>query len=55
MRLNYGPGYRVYFGQEGLRITILLVGGTKVTQANDVKRAKEYWHEYEESKQAKDF
>jgi putative addiction module killer protein/probable addiction module antidote protein len=41
MRLDYGPGYRIYFGQEGSRITILLVGGTKGTQTKDIKERKD--------------
>ena len=39
MRISYGPGYRVYFCQQGNEIVILLAGGTKRTQATDIKRA----------------
>jgi len=39
MRIDYGPGYRVYFCQQGNEIVILLAGGTKKTQTNDIKRA----------------
>src|SRR4051794_21313270 len=38
MRLDYGAGYRLYFGQAGAEIVILLVGGTKSTQERDIKR-----------------
>ncbi len=55
LRIDYGPGYRIYFGQEGRRLVILLAGGAKGTQQGDIKRAKEYWYDYEESKKAKDF
>lgn len=41
MRIDYGPGYRVYFVHEGQAVVILLCGGDKSTQARDVKRARE--------------
>ena len=41
MRIDYGPGYRVYFLQRGTEVVILLVGGGKSTQAKDIERAKE--------------
>ncbi len=46
LRLDYGPGYRVYFGQEGATIVLLLCGGDKNTQSNDIDTAKQYWNEY---------
>jgi putative addiction module killer protein len=45
LRIDIGPGYRVYFGQDGDEI-ILLCGGIKDTQQRDIKRAKEYWRDY---------
>lgn len=39
MRIDYGPGYRVYFTQRGMEIVILLAGGNKSTQAKDIKIA----------------
>ena len=39
MRIHYGPGYRVYFMQRGMRIVILLAGGDKSTQSKDIKAA----------------
>ena len=39
MRIDYGPGYRVYFCQRGREIVILLAGGTKRTQSTDIKRS----------------
>ena len=48
MRINHGPGYRVYFAQRGLVLVLLLCGGTKGTQANDIAAAKalaEQWTE----------
>ena len=48
LRIHWGPGYRVYFGQIGLTIVLLLCGGDKSTQDRDILKAKEYWAEYEE-------
>ena len=41
MRIHYGPGYRVYYKRTGFEIVILLVGGTKKTQSEDIALAKE--------------
>lgn len=49
-RLDFGPGYRVYFGREGESIVILLGGGTKKHQQADIERARELWHEYKQRK-----
>jgi putative addiction module killer protein len=40
LRIDYGPGYRVYFQQRGSTIMVLLCGGDKRTQEHDIKRAK---------------
>jgi putative addiction module killer protein len=40
MRIHYGPGYRVYFKQQGETIVVLLAGGDKRTQPRDIERAK---------------
>lgn len=45
-RLDFGPGYRLYFGREGRRLVLLLTGGDKKSQKNDIKRAKELWTDY---------
>lgn len=50
LRIDYGPGYRVYFGQDELQIVFLLCGGTKKTQTADIKQAKAYWENYQERK-----
>lgn len=44
--VNVGPGYRVYFGQHGRELVILLIGGTKRTQSKDIETAKRYWRTY---------
>jgi putative addiction module killer protein len=41
MRIDYGPGYRLYFVPRGKTVVILLCGGDKRTQAQDIKRAIE--------------
>ena len=45
-RIKYGPGYRVYFGQIGTAIVLLLCGGDKSTQDKDIAKAIEYWKDY---------
>jgi putative addiction module killer protein len=46
LKIDFGPGYRVYFGQDGEKVIVLLVGGDKKSQAGDIKRAHEYWLDY---------
>jgi putative addiction module killer protein len=46
LQIAYGPGYRVYLGQEGTTIVVLLCGGEKRTQTNDIETAQRYWNEY---------
>jgi putative addiction module killer protein len=41
MRIDYGPGYRIYFTQRGPEVVILLCGGDKRRQQQDIKRARE--------------
>lgn len=41
MRIDYGPGYRVYFVRQGTKVTILLAGGDKRTQSRDIEKAIE--------------
>ena len=45
-RLDFGPGYRIYFGRSGREIVLLLLGGDKSSQRKDINRAKEYWAVY---------
>lgn len=48
LRLDHGPGYRIYFGRKANIVVILLIGGTKRTQTRDIKKAKQYWDDYRE-------
>jgi putative addiction module killer protein len=45
LRMDTGPGYRLYFGIDAEKI-ILLTGGDKNTQDSDIQRAKQYWEDY---------
>jgi putative addiction module killer protein len=47
LKLDFGPGYRVYYGRDGKRIVMLLCGGDKSTQKKDIRNAIEYWKDYE--------
>jgi putative addiction module killer protein len=49
-RIDFGPGYRIYFGRDGDRIVILLCGGTKKCQQSDIEKAKVLWKEYKRRK-----
>jgi putative addiction module killer protein len=46
LRLKFSSGYRIYFGEHGDTIVVLLCGGDKSTQEQDIKKAKIYWKEY---------
>ena len=48
LRMNVGPGYRVYFGRVGNTVIVLLCGGDKRKQRRDIERAKRYWSDYQE-------
>ena len=49
-RIDFGPGYRVYFGRDGDELIILLAGGTKKRQQRNIDRAKELWEDYRQRK-----
>ena len=46
LRMTFGPGYRVYFGREGEQVILLLCGGDKSTQDQDIEKAKAAWTDY---------
>jgi putative addiction module killer protein len=50
LRIDFGPGYRIYFGRDGQALVILLGGGTKKRQQKDIEMAKVHWHEYKQRK-----
>ncbi len=47
LRLFFGPGYRVYFGEDSGNIVVILCGGDKGSQDRDIENAKAYWQEYQ--------
>ena len=46
-RIDYGPGYRIYFGRVGVKVILLLCGGDKGSQSRDTVKAKEYLKDYQ--------
>jgi putative addiction module killer protein len=53
LKIDYGPGYRIYFGQVGMTVILLLCGGDKSTQAADILAAQTYWRDYEQPEDSK--
>ena len=49
LRIHVGAGYRVYFAEVDNTIVLLLCGGDKSSQTQDIQRAKTYWREYKEA------
>jgi len=49
-RIDFGPGYRIYFGRDGERLVILLGGGTKKRQQEDISTALTRWQDYKQRK-----
>jgi putative addiction module killer protein len=45
-RMDFGAGYRVYFGKSGGQLILLLVGGDKSSQVGDIKQARKFWREH---------
>ena len=50
LRIDFGPGYRVYYGREGSLVVVLLCGGNKRSQASDILTAQKRWREYLDAK-----
>ena len=49
-KVDFGPGYRIYFGRDGNRLVILLAGGMKKSQQEDIRKAKANWEDYRNRK-----
>jgi len=47
LKIDYGPGYRVYLSQIGRRVVLLLTGGDKSSQDIDIREAKKFWQDYQ--------
>jgi putative addiction module killer protein len=46
LKIDFGPGFRVYFGVAESSVVLLLIGGDKSSQNEDIKKAKRYWKEF---------
>ena len=51
LKIDYGPGYRVYYALNGKTVVLLLLGGDKSTQKKDILQAKAYWEDHKEREQ----
>ena len=51
LKIDYGPGYRVYYALNGKTVVLLLLGGDKSTQGKDILQAKTYWKDHKEREQ----
>ncbi len=52
-RIDFGPGYRIYFGRDGETLIILLTGGSKKRQQRDIETAGAYWQDYKRRKRGR--
>ena len=46
LKIDFGPGFRVYYGLDGEKVVVLLIGGDKSTQDKDIRLAQDYWADY---------
>ena len=54
LRLFFGPGYRVYFAEDGDQVVLLLCGGDKGSQSRDISAAQSYWQDYQRDKESEE-
>lgn len=47
LKIDHGPGYRLYYAMSGATVVLLLVGGDKSTQQQDIQKAKQFWREFQ--------
>src|SRR5947208_2737950 len=52
-RIDFGPGYRVYFGRDGEKLVIVLTGGVKKRQRRDIDAAHDFWRDYKQTKRGR--
>jgi putative addiction module killer protein len=52
-RLDFGPGYRLYFGKDGDAVILILASGDKSSQTRDIAAARRYWADFREAKHGK--
>lgn len=50
LKINFGPGYRIYYGLHHHKLIVLLIGGTKRTQQADIEKAKKYWKQWQKER-----
>jgi putative addiction module killer protein len=50
VRMDFGPGYRIYFGRDDIDVVVLLAGGTKRRQQRDIEIAAQRWTDYKQRK-----
>lgn len=51
LKIDIGPGFRVYFGNDGKQIILLLLGGDKSSQKKDIQTAQDYWQDFQDRKE----
>ena len=54
LRLFFGPGYRIYFAEDGDQLVLLLCGGDKSSQSRDISAPQSYWQDYQRTKETEE-